>query len=177
MQPFDSLPRAQRARPRMQWSPEQFPFIMAGKWYLLARLVMQIALVAMFIVRWRGGSPLVTRVSMAGAVVFALGFAIRRWAMHVMGERFRGFEVRKEERGLETRGPYAIVRHPGYLGLAMMDIGLPLLLDIRWGVVPAMLLVALVVRRIRLEEPLLLKVYPEYADFAKTRERLIPGVW
>lgn len=174
--PFDSPPLAQGKRVP-PWSPEQLPFILAGKWYLLARLVLQIVLAVIFIVRVRAGVPLVSAVSVAGALLCATGFAIRRWAMRVMGERFRGYEVRREARGLETRGPYALVRHPGYLGLGLMDVALPLLFNIPWGVVLSLVLVALIVRRIRLEEALLANTYAEYRDFRATRKRLIPGVW
>jgi protein-S-isoprenylcysteine O-methyltransferase Ste14 len=159
------------------WSPEQLPFIMSGKWYLLAWLLVRATLAVLFIGRvWRG-EPIVTPLAIAGAVLFTAGFALRRWSMRLMGERFRGYEVRREERGLESRGPYALVRHPGYLGLALMDIGLPLLLNLPWGLVLSMVLIALIVRRITLEEALLVKTYIEYTDFATTRKRLIPGVW
>jgi protein-S-isoprenylcysteine O-methyltransferase Ste14 len=94
-----------------------------------------------------------------------------------MGARFRGYEVRREDNGLATRGPYGVVRHPGYLGLMLMDIGLPLLLNVPWGVVLSAGLVAFVVHRILLEEQLLLRTYDDYATYASPRKRLLPGVW
>ena len=47
-----------------------------------------------------------------------------------LGERFRGFETRRETAGLETSGPYAYVRHPGYLALMLTDLGAPLVLGV-----------------------------------------------
>jgi protein-S-isoprenylcysteine O-methyltransferase Ste14 len=160
-----------------KWSPEQLPFIMSGKWYLLTWLLVRAVLAVLFIGRLWRGEPLVTSLSIVGALLFGCGFAVRRWSMRVMGERFRGYEVRREERGLESHGPYALVRHPGYLGLALKDVGLPLLLNLPWGLVLSSLLIALIVRRIRLEEALLVRTYIDYSEFAKTRRRLIPGVW
>lgn len=162
---------------REGWSPEQLAFIMSGKWYLVARLAFQITLVIWFVVRARAGAPLISAATVVGTVLFATGYAIRRWTMRVLGERFRGYEVRKEERGLERRGPYTAVRHPGYLGLALMDVGFPLMLRIGWGLALSIVLIVLIVRRIRLEEVLLTNTYSEYAGFARTRKRLIPGVW
>jgi hypothetical protein len=96
----------------------------------------QIVLVAAFIVRLRAGQPFLTRVPITGATFFATGFILRRWAMRTMGARFRGYEVRRDDNGLATKGPYAVVRHPGYLGLMLMDVGLPLLLNLPRGLVP-----------------------------------------
>ena len=164
-QPFLSVP------------PEQIPFIMAGKKYLLLRLLLQLFVVALFVVRLRARAPLVTPLSIAGALLMLAGFTIRRWSMSIMGERFRGYEVRREHAGLETRGPYRVIRHPGYLGLILMDAGLPLLVGVPWALIAVVVLIALVVQRIGLEEQLLARAYPEYADFAATRKRLVPGLW
>jgi protein-S-isoprenylcysteine O-methyltransferase Ste14 len=157
--------------------PEQLPFIFSGKRYLLARLVVQIVLVVAFIVRFRGGQPLITGGSLAGAVLVAIGFILRRWSMRTMGARFRGFEVRREENGLATNGPYAVVCHPGYLGLMLMDVGLPLVFGVTWGLLLSAALVGLVVHRILLEEHLLRRTYDDYAAYASARKRVLPGVW
>src|SRR5262245_50786819 len=123
------------------YSPQQLPFIMSGKWYMLVWLIARVVLAVLFIGRVRRGEPSVTALSIAGALLFVSGFAMRRWSMRVMGERFRGFEVRREALGLESGGPYAIVRHPSYLGLALKDIGLPLLLNLPWGLLLSSVLI------------------------------------
>jgi protein-S-isoprenylcysteine O-methyltransferase Ste14 len=120
---------------------------------------------------------LLTRATITGATLMAIGFILRRWAMRVMGARFRGYEVRREENGLATNGPYEFVRHPGYLGLVLMDVGLPLLLGVTWGLLLSAALVGLIVHRIRLEEQLLLRTYDDYAAYASARRRVLPGVW
>jgi len=166
-------------KPR-QWASvpaEQMPFVFSGKRYLLARLVIQIVLAAGFILRVREGQPVVTVVSLAGAALVAIGFILRRWSMRTMGERFRGFDVRREPNGLATSGPYAFVRHPGYLGLMLMDVGLPLVFGVTWGLLLSAALVGLVVHRILLEEHLLRRTYDDYAAYASARKRVLPGVW
>jgi len=84
------------------------------------------------------------------------------------------------ERGQEviSSGPYAIVRHPMYLGVSLMYIFSPLALGSYWAVIPSLLIIPLLVVRIRNEESVLgkeLKGYKEYIQ--KTKYRLIPGIW
>ena len=96
--------------PFLSVPPEQIPFIMAGKKYLLLRLLLQLFVFALFVVRMRARAPLVTPAAIAGALLLLAGFTLRRWSMSIMGERFRGYEVRREHAGLETRGPYRVIR-------------------------------------------------------------------
>jgi protein-S-isoprenylcysteine O-methyltransferase Ste14 len=91
----------------------------------------------------------------AGLIVFAAGFALCFWAMAV--NRFFSSVVRiQAERGqyVVTTGPYAYVRHPGYLaGILIMVASGPALGS--W-----------------------LAELPGYRDYAnRVRWRLLPGIW
>ena len=59
----------------------------------------------------------------AGVVLVAVGLAIRIAAMVRLGSRFSPLVVVQEEHALETRGLYALVRHPGYLGALLAATG------------------------------------------------------
>ena len=75
-------------------------------------------------------------------------------------------------------GPYAIVRHPGYVSGFLVFIGMPLSLGSLWALIPAVLLCLLLVVRTIWEDRTLqdeLTGYREYAQ--RVRYRLIPGVW
>jgi protein-S-isoprenylcysteine O-methyltransferase Ste14 len=77
-----------------------------------------------------------------------------------------------------SSGPYAMVRHPMYLGSLLLYILSPLALGSYWAIIPAILIIPIIVARIQNEESVLvrdLKGYPEYMQ--KTRYRLLPGVW
>ncbi len=75
-------------------------------------------------------------------------------------------------------GPYRYVRHPGYLGVALHFLAVPLAVGAWAALVPALLAVALFVLRTALEDRTLRQELPGYEDFARrTRYRLLPGIW
>ena len=75
-------------------------------------------------------------------------------------------------------GPYAIVRHPMYLGTMLMYLATPVALGSWWALLPALLIVPILIARIVNEEKVLAENLPGYrAYMQKTRYRLIPGIW
>jgi protein-S-isoprenylcysteine O-methyltransferase Ste14 len=83
----------------------------------------------------------------------------------------RGHEV-------HTRGPYAHVRHPGYVGMIGFFAAVPFLLGSWVSLVPITAGVALHVLRTALEDRTLLAELPGYRDYAaRVRYRLMPGIW
>lgn len=91
----------------------------------------------------------------AGVVLVAAGLAIRIAAMVRLGSRFSPLVVVQAEHALETRGLYARVRHPGYLGALLAATG-ALLAFGSAAALPALLAFAAALAvRVRLEERLL----------------------
>ncbi len=89
----------------------------------------------------------------------------------------RLFGIRPALRGLATRGPYRIVRHPMYLAYMVGDVGYNLQ---EWNFGTALLVLAgwmSLLYRIHAEERILSTdaAWPKYA--AWVRYRLIPGLW
>ncbi len=77
-----------------------------------------------------------------------------------------------------TAGPYTYVRHPMYAGLVLQSLGAPLVLGSAWALLPAAATIALIVIRTAFEDRMLRAQLPGYADYAaRTRYRLLPGVW
>ena len=75
-------------------------------------------------------------------------------------------------------GPYAYVRHPGYVGFLGWIFSTPLLLSSASAFVPALLAVILLVIRTALEDRTLRAELPGYAEYTdRVRFRLIPGIW
>ena len=86
----------------------------------------------------------------------------------------------QKERGhtvCET-GIYKMVRHPGYLGMALSLMGLPLITTSSWSVIPTLFAVTLLVIRTSLEDKTLTTELEGYAQYKrKTRYKLIPLLW
>ncbi|HVM72655.1 MAG TPA: hypothetical protein VMT91_12915, partial [Anaerolineales bacterium] len=70
------------------------------------------------------------------------------------------------------------VRHPGYAGSLVYNLVLPLVLGSWWVLIPSLLTILLTFVRTGLEDRTLQAELPGYTEYtAKTRYRLIPGVW
>ncbi len=115
-----------------------------------------------------------------GLLVVAAGNALCFWAMRV--NRFFSSIIRiQSDRGQHVidRGPYAIVRHPGYVGgiLFMVGSGIALGSWLAWAVLAAASLPFLLGRAIN-EDRILQADLPGYRDYAaRVRWRLLPGIW
>jgi protein-S-isoprenylcysteine O-methyltransferase Ste14 len=129
--------------------------------------------------RWNWTPPLSIWVRLFGGLLFIAGYALVLWAMYA--NKFFSQVVRiQTERGhvAVTDGPYRIVRHPGYLGMTTSMLGAVFMLDSLFGLACLILYLLLIILRTRREDQTLqaeLPGYPEYA--ARTRSRLIPGLW
>jgi protein-S-isoprenylcysteine O-methyltransferase Ste14 len=84
------------------------------------------------------------------------------------------FGVLPEARGLVTRGPYRIVRHPVYLGEFGACAGLVIAAPTAWNAAMAVAFVVSQAVRMRLEERALTEEFPEYATYAARTPRIVP---
>lgn len=118
-------------------------------------------------------------VQILALVMFALGNALGSWAM-VSNRYFSTFVRLQHDRGhqVETRGPYRYVRHPGYAGVIISALALPLALGSLWAFLPAVVGASGFVLRTALEDRVLLEELDGYAEYAsQVHYRLLPGVW
>lgn len=77
-----------------------------------------------------------------------------------------------------SSGPYRYVRHPMYAAVIPFAVGTSLLLGSWYGLLPCLLLLALVARRAVLEEQTLRRDLPGYdAYMAQVKYRLVPYLW
>ncbi len=126
---------------------------------------------------WTIGIPAV--LPWIALVVAVLGYALGVWAMAV--NAFFSQIVRiQEERGhiVVTDGPYRFVRHPGYVGVILFDLAVPVMLGSLWALAFGGLIAVLIVIRTALEDRTLqaeLEGYPDYAR--RVRYRLVPAIW
>lgn len=125
---------------------------------------------------WSTMSPLFWPI---GLVLFVLGTALFSWSMGVnpFFEKTVRIQSERGHRVIDT-GPYAFVRHPGYVGFTGWFLSAPFLLGSWWAVVPAVLSVVGLAVRTALEDRTLHEELEGYTAYAsRVRYRLIPCVW
>lgn len=148
-------------------------FLMAGL-LQIAALVLAIALGY-----WVDSLALPDALWVPGLAVSWLGIALRMWSIHTLGPFFRRVVVVQADHRVVDRGPYRFVRHPAYTGVLLFVAG--------WGLAQANVLSIIVTlvlpfigyyRRIKVEEQVLsTELGAQFVEYARTRRRLIPGVW
>ena len=114
------------------------------------------------------GLFLVSLLLLIGGTAFAV------YAVFVLG---RSISVLPEARRLVTRGPYALVRHPLYLGEMVAIAGIALQHLSAWALLLLGLAWAFQLQRMKYEEQVLSKSFPEYGDYMAKTARLVPGVY
>jgi protein-S-isoprenylcysteine O-methyltransferase Ste14 len=114
---------------------------------------------------------------LAADAVVALGYLLIFLVFRENSYTSRIIDVEPGQR-VVTTGPYALIRHPMYLGVTLMFLATPLALG-SWVAVPLFFLVPVfLVFRIRNEEEVLVRELTGYADYCReVRYRLIPGLW
>ena len=114
-----------------------------------------------------------------GFVIFAPGAWLFSWSMGVnpFFEKTVRIQTERGHRVIDT-GPYAYLRHPGYLGFFGWILSAPLLLGSVWAFVPSLGCIGALVLRTALEDRTLCRELEGYEEYtARVRYRLLPGVW
>ncbi len=113
----------------------------------------------------------------AANVVVFLGYVLIFLVFKENSYASRTIQVEKGQKVIST-GPYAIIRHPMYVGTLLMYIATPIALGSYWALPPFLLMIPIIVFRILNEEEVLRKELPGYKEYCKkTKCRLLPFVW
>jgi len=140
--------------------------------------VSMVALVIVSVLDHRfGWSHVPASIAVFGDVLVVLGLMIDLW---VFRENSYGASTIKTMPGQKviSSGPYALVRHPMYVGVLILVIGVPLALGSYWGLLFMLLNVPVLVLRILDEEKMLAAELDGYVAYMRTvRYRLVHGVW
>lgn len=129
--------------------------------------------------RWQALPPPLPLVTGLGLVMFALGWSIKSLALRANTYAVAVVRLQRERsHTVVDTGPYAIVHHPFYAADPLILVGMGLWLESYLAALAAVVPIALMIIRLRLEERFLHRELPGYTAYAeRVRHRLIPGVW
>ena len=111
---------------------------------------------------------------LASLLLVIAGTVFAICAVLVLG---RSISLLPEARRLVTKGPYALVRHPLYLGEIIAVAGVALQCLSAWALLLLGLVWAFLLWRMKYEEHVLFQSFPEYGDYMARTARLVPGVY
>ena len=115
--------------------------------------------------------------TMISHVFLAIALTIAIWAFWELRRQFSVFPEPLTQKSLVKTGPYAYTRHPMYLALIIWGIG-KLLSVSSWLVFFTFFtLLIVLICKIRHEEKLLTKVYPEYSKYKEKTFAIIPIIF
>jgi protein-S-isoprenylcysteine O-methyltransferase Ste14 len=127
--------------------------------------------------RWHGLGQVPYSIVLAADAGVFLGYCLVLWVFKENSYASRTIEV-VENQEVVTTGPYAIVRHPMYLGVLIMYLLTPIALGSWWAVPVFSLLIPIIIWRILAEEKALLRDLHGYREYCqKRRYRLLPHIW
>jgi protein-S-isoprenylcysteine O-methyltransferase Ste14 len=110
-----------------------------------------------------------------GGILICSGFAF-----HIYSERFhhQAHQQADEIRQIITTGVYAHIRHPLYLSLIVMDIGIALAFGNIWSLLLAAVISLSMIMTALKEEVFLREKFGEYGKYMeKVPWRMIPGIF
>jgi protein-S-isoprenylcysteine O-methyltransferase Ste14 len=99
------------------------------------------------------------------------------WAVYILLRLGRSFSIMAESRRLVTEGPYAVIRHPLYLAEQIAIVGAFIQFASPWAALLVLVQFGFQVLRMRNEELVLSRSFPDYAAYKERTARLVPGLW
>jgi protein-S-isoprenylcysteine O-methyltransferase Ste14 len=111
--------------------------------------------------------------------MFAVGLAVRWWAIVTLGRFFTVDVTIEKDHELVERGPFQWVRHPSYTGVLLAFVGWAITLGnwVAMAVVLVPIFIAFLIRMNVEEEALERALGDQYAAYMRRTKRLIPGAY
>ena len=118
-------------------------------------------------------------VQMIGWILLIVAGAIV-WHVMMTNAYLSSWARIQDDRGqvVIQEGMYRRIRHPMYLGIILSFLGIPLMLNSWWAMIPSVVIVGLFVYRTYREDQMLIDSLAGYTEYTENvRYRLLPGIW
>lgn len=171
------IPELMNERGRMKKDSKSWDRLLVLLYFVLLLIVVPIFAGLDLRYGWLRRMPFFTFFIGAGLYVFSLFIS---FASLLRNPYFEGNVRIQTERGHRVidKGPYACIRHPGYVGMILGSLALGFALRSGIGMIPAASAALLVILRTYLEDTTLQNELPGYREYAKrVKYRLIPFIW
>ncbi|MFH1394357.1 MAG: isoprenylcysteine carboxylmethyltransferase family protein [Candidatus Micrarchaeota archaeon] len=114
-----------------------------------------------------------------GILLFLGSMVFLIWSMTENPHFEMTVRIQKERKHtVISTGPYAIVRHPGYVGTILWAFSGPFIVGSAIGFIPGALAAIFILGRTYMEDGTLQKELSGYKEYIKkVRYRLVPGIW
>jgi protein-S-isoprenylcysteine O-methyltransferase Ste14 len=126
-----------------------------------------------------GCSFLDNKFVLIGIIFVVISAVLLNWAM-ILNPHFEPTVRIQKERDHKViiKGPYSVVRHPGYLAGILFVISIPLLIGSRIAFIPVGAYIVLIILRTWFEDNTLQKELEGYSEYvSQVKYRLFPRVW
>lgn len=150
---------------------------------IIGRLLVISLFVALFLLpftsrRAIGVFPEIPILQWFGVLLCSLGYLLVFWSGLALGRQYSAEVVLQQDHLLITSGPYHLVRHPRYLGILCLSIGMSLIFHSWLGLAFCLPVVGLVLSRIHDEESLLQTAFGEdWMHYCQRSWRLLPYLY
>lgn len=122
--------------------------------------------------------PEIRFISWLGVALSSIGYGLIFWSGLALGRQYSAEVTLQKDHVLVTSGPYRIIRHPRYLGVILISLGLSFIFHAWLGVLITTFAVVLVFLRIHDEEQLLHQHFrKEWEDYCHKTWRMIPYIF
>jgi len=130
------------------------------------------------LVRQQGSLYILSVQSMVGLALIVIGFTIAVVAQITLWRFYSSTLVIKENHQLITHGVYRFTRHPIYLGVIMVFIGIAVGASSMYGLLIMSALTPVFLNRIRMEERMLTDEFGDaYRTYKEDTSKLIPFIY